>query len=332
MSKVKKLFQNPTLFLYDFCAKRLGKKNCQQQIISDEILCNKNKQTEQILSNINKLEGQYKELFRKIAPLIETEAHKELLQEEIKDIHTQIQVLESKTQQNIHSLERIEDLLLKLEKRFNARIPFHYADIRFALKSKTALECADFIHEHMQQKGVPFPWRNREQLLRYAASQTTLDGLILEFGVYKGISITILADVLKDKALFGFDSFEGLPETWRPGFEKGVFALKELPTVPQNVSLVKGLFEETLPAFLNEHQGPVAFLHVDCDLYSSTKCILSALKERIVSGTIILFDEFYNYVGWEHGEYKACSEFIAATGKTFSYIGYGQEQVVVIIE
>lgn len=219
-----------------------------------------------------------------------------------------------------------------MRKRFNARIPFHYADIRFALKSKTALECANFIHEHMQQKGVPFPWRNREQLLRYAASQTTLDGLILEFGVYKGISITILADVLKDKALFGFDSFEGLPETWRPGFEKGVFALKELPTVPQNVSLVKGLFEETLPAFLNEHQGPVAFLHVDCDLYSSTKCILSALKERIVSGTIILFDEFYNYVGWEHGEYKAFSEFIAATGKTFSYIGYGQEQVVVIIE
>lgn len=45
---------------------------------------------------MNKLEGQYKELFRKIDPLIETEAHKELLQEEIKDIHTQIHVLESK--------------------------------------------------------------------------------------------------------------------------------------------------------------------------------------------------------------------------------------------
>lgn len=302
MSKIKKLLQNPTRFLYDFCAKRLGEKNCQQQTILDELLCNQKKQTEQMLSNINKL-----------------------LQNELQYIYTKIQ-------QNANSIERIEDVLLQLEKRFNTRIPFHYTDIRFALRAKTALEGADFVHEHMQQRGVPFPWRNREQLLRYAASQTNLNGLILEFGVYKGVSITILADVLKDKTLFGFDSFEGLPETWRPGFEKGVFALKELPVVPQNVSLVKGLFEETLPDFLNEHQEPVAFLHVDCDLYSSTKCILSALKDRIVPGTIILFDEFYNYIGWEHGEYKAFSEFIAVTGKSFSYLGYGQEQVAVIIK
>lgn len=58
----------------------------------------------------------------------------------------------------------------------------------------------------------------------------------------------------------------------------------------------------------------------------------ASLKERIVPGTIILFDEFYNYTGWEHGEYKAFSEFIAATGKSFSYLGYGQEQVAVIIK
>lgn len=258
--------------------------------------------------------------------------NKDFLQKEIREVQNKIDILESRIEQSSKSIERIESSLKKLEQILNIRIPFPYADIRFTLNSKTAYESADFIYEHMQQNGIPFPWRNREQLLRYAASQTNLDGLILEFGVYKGISISVLADVLKDRALFGFDSFEGLPETWRPGFEKGVFALKELPIVPPNVSLVKGLFEDTLPVFLNEHKGPVAFLHVDCDLYSSTQCILSALKDRIVPGTVILFDEFYNYVGWEHGEYKAFSEFIAATGKSFSYIGYGQEQVAVIIK
>ena len=332
MSKIKKLIRNPTLFLYDFCAKRLGKDVLQQQIITT---LNKlfQEQASQASFYAKKFEEQHNKVLHNLNNLFENAVqHNDSLQNEIKNIDLKFDILQSKIEQSIQSINKIEEALQKQEKVFNARIPFPYKDIRLALGAKTAFECADFIQEHMQQNGVPLPWRSREQLLRYAASQTILNGLILEFGVYKGISITILADVLKDKTLYGFDSFEGLPETWRPGFEKGVFALNSLPLVPSNVSLVKGLFEETLPQFLKEHQGPVAFLHVDCDLYSSARCVLSALADRIVPGTIILFDEFYNYVGWEHGEYKAFSEFIASTGKSFSYLGYGQEQVAVIIK
>lgn len=86
MSKVKKLFQNPTLFLYDFCAKRLGGKNYQQQTLVDEILCDQKKQTAQIVSSLKELERQYKELFHKMGPLVEVEVYKELQQQEIKNM------------------------------------------------------------------------------------------------------------------------------------------------------------------------------------------------------------------------------------------------------
>jgi hypothetical protein len=58
----------------------------------------------------------------------------------------------------------------------------------------------------------------------------------------------------------------------------------------------------------------VSLLHVDCDLYWSTKCILDLLTDRIASGTVIVFDEFWNYPGWQDHEVKAFDEFKAKTG------------------
>ena len=65
--------------------------------------------------------------------------------------------------------------------------------------------------------------------------------------------------------IYGFDSFEGLPEDWRTGYGKGAFR-GALPEVPGHVTLVKGLFGATLPGFLQEHGEEVSFVHIDCDL------------------------------------------------------------------
>ena len=59
-----------------------------------------------------------------------------------------------------------------------------------------------------------------------------------------------------------------------------------LPKVKENVELHKGWFNESLPPFLEQHPGPVAFIHVDCDLYSSTKTLLDLLAPRIRPGTV----------------------------------------------
>lgn len=146
-------------------------------------------------------------------------------------------------------------------------------------------------------------------------------GGYLEFGVFEGTSINIISAAKPDEIIYGFDSFEGLPEIWRYSYDKGTFNLNgKFPRVNENVRLIKGWFNETLPAFVKEHPEPCAFIHVDCDLYSSTKTIFAELKNQIVSGTVIAFDEYFNYPGWQEGEYKAFMEFTAENNLEFEYI------------
>ena len=87
---------------------------------------------------------------------------------------------------------------------------------------------------------------------------------------------------------------EGLPEKWRDGFEKGVFNRNGiLPYVNSNVELIKGWFNETLVDFIKIQNKKISFIHIDCDLYSSTIDVLYGLREYILPGTILVFDEWY---------------------------------------
>jgi predicted O-methyltransferase YrrM len=171
-------------------------------------------------------------------------------------------------------------------------------------------------------------------LLEFALKKVTSDGLVVEFGVFTGRTTNHIAAMLPDQKVYGFDSFEGLPETWRPGFQKGAFATKQLPPVRSNVELIVGYFDRTLPDFLDNHAGqPVSFMHVDCDLYSSTQTVLHCLKDRIGPGAIIVFDEYYNYPGWQLHEFRAFQEFITTTDLHYEYVGIvpGHQQVAVRI-
>jgi hypothetical protein len=148
----------------------------------------------------------------------------------------------------------------------------------------------------------------------------------MEFGVYKGDSINHFAELTPGVTWYGFDSFEGLPEAWTLGAKTGAFSIGgNLPPVRGNVRLTKGFFDATLPGFVAQHPGvKIALLHVDCDLYSSTVTILSNVADMVVPGTIIIFDDFINYHGWEDGEFKAFTEFVAARHLTFEYIAYNR--------
>ena len=167
--------------------------------------------------------------------------------------------------------------------------------------------------------------------------------LWLEFGVASGNTINYISKFTNDK-VYGFDSFEGLPEKWREGFDQGAFSTYGvLPQVNNNVELIKGWFEKTLPTFIKNHNKKVSFIHMDADLYSSTKCILNNLKEYIDTDCIIVFDELVNYDGFdgETGELKAFYEFITENNVTYEWIGmngtptgmcgYDHENVALII-
>lgn len=196
----------------------------------------------------------------------------------------------------------------------------------------------EFVSKYFQQAK---PINTDAGLMRYASDQVSLEGIYLEMGVCTGRTINFIAALNPEKIIYGFDSFEGLPEDWtREDFyiPKGSFGIKEkafIPPVLHNVRLVKGLFKDSLPTFKTKIlvNQPIAFLHIDCDIYSSTKDVFEILGDRIVSGTVIVFDELYNYPGSENHEFKAFQEFLYKTGKKARYIAFNQyfEQAAAII-
>lgn len=199
----------------------------------------------------------------------------------------------------------------------------------FAAAEREAVQSsARYVQEHFA--AVP-SFTEPLETLRHALAAAPSDGLALEFGVYQG---TTIREIRAHRAgpVVGFDSFEGLPEAWRPGYPAGFFGDIDVPEI-EGVDLVVGWFESTLPAFLAEHSEPVAFAHIDCDLYSSTVTVLAHLAPRLRVGSIVLFDEYLNHPSWQQGEVRAWAEFVASTGITYEYLGYtiDHEQVAVRI-
>jgi hypothetical protein len=164
------------------------------------------------------------------------------------------------------------------------------------------------------------------------------DGLWLELGVYRGRSIQTISRKTTNQ-VYGFDTFTGLPEHWNAENPKGCYSVgggippgaiigsnqsmyEATPTIHyepwnSNVTLIKGLIQDTLPDFLKNHTENVAFLHIDTDIYSACSFALTILKDRIVNGTIICFDELLDYPEYKDHELKAFAEFIQETGYDF---------------
>jgi hypothetical protein len=192
-------------------------------------------------------------------------------------------------------------------------------NIRTQLWKKATQQTVDYVEKNML---TVKSCCGREQMLKIVFSRAKIDGLYLEFGVGEGNSINSIAKHV-DGTVHGFDSFQGLPEPWFDHFDKGMFSTNlQLPSCPENVEFHIGLFDKTLPEFITKHNGQISFIHVDCDLYSSTKVIFDILGDLINSGTVILFDEYFNYPGWQNHEFKAFQEFVTQRGLKYEYLAY----------
>ena len=206
-------------------------------------------------------------------------------------------------------------------------------DLYFASEVEAAAQSAEFAEE-MMSTAPTFPLPHAT--LRFALGEVSIRGMALEFGVASGTTLEIIAEELGSRkditVVAGFDVFSGLPETWRTGFPKGLFEQDTIPEVP-GAQIVPGLFEDSLPGFLKGHHEKLAFLHLDADLYSSTVTVLDLVADRLTVGTVIVFDEYFNFPGWRNHEYRAWTEFVARTGTEFDYLGYtvDNEQVVIRI-
>ncbi|MFA7159561.1 MAG: class I SAM-dependent methyltransferase [Kiritimatiellia bacterium] len=165
------------------------------------------------------------------------------------------------------------------------------------------------------------------------------DGLWVEFGVWRGESINYIAKLAPHKTIYGLDSFEGLPVDWSQGQTKDAvisadyFKMYRLPRVRKNVRLIKGWFDKTLPVLMQDSRKHLSFIHIDSDVYKSAKTIFDIGGKHIAPGTVIVFDEYYNYPCWQEGEYKAFQEFVRKYDVKYDFIAFNShgEQAALVI-
>lgn len=159
-----------------------------------------------------------------------------------------------------------------------------------------------------------------------------LKGSFVECGVAGGGSSAMIAFILKQfekkdnikRQIYCCDSFEGLPPAtdddissagenakdtgwWNgacAGSEDNLISLCENLRCDDVVKTIKGYFEETLPK-LSQNIGPIAFLHMDGDWYSSTKAIIENLYDNLEHGAFVQVDDYSDWKGCK----KAIDEF-----------------------
>lgn len=148
----------------------------------------------------------------------------------------------------------------------------------------------------------------------------------VELGVGSAASTLQICEIAERNGLtmtlHGFDSFKGLPEDWGGEAKAGDYAFPVAKPDLPNVRIHPGWFDEAIVSALPELAGQIGFVHVDCDLYSSTTSAFRILGERLRTGTVIQFDEYWNYLEADEGEMKAFREFVAERALGFRYLGY----------
>ena len=173
-----------------------------------------------------------------------------------------------------------------------------------------------------------------------------IDGDFVECGVWKGGNLILLQKLIekyeiKNKKIFGFDTFDGMQEPsdididcWGNKIKNVLQAQKKNKDIDNiwsfspiedvrnnffknttknnNLILIKGKVEDTLPRLNdpnttepNKISEKISILRLDTDWYESTKIELEILYPRLVIGGVLIIDDY----GYCQGAKKAVDEY-----------------------
>ena len=236
-------------------------------------------------------------------------------------------------------LDDREDLLLSMWKAVNCSLdPIH----RYRLLKRV----------HKERRMHRYPLSESDQYARSfgifdtVRELTNVPGDIVECGVGTGLSLASLIYAVSffrsDKAVYAFDSFAGFPAAttedrgprvtdlnrppagWTDTSPKLITSVFENDRTEQTsllrihdvqLTVIPGFFQDSLVTNL---PSMIALLHVDCDLYESTKTVLEHCLPRMSPGGIVIFDE-YEDKRWP-GAKKAADEVCDMFGLSVSYL------------
>jgi O-methyltransferase len=169
-----------------------------------------------------------------------------------------------------------------------------------------------------------------------------VEGDYFEFGLWRGKTFIYAHRMMRrynvQRKLRGFDSFQGLPDHAPASdniWHKGQFAysradleadLRKAGFRVDDYELIEGFYETSLSLELSRQllsSGVRAsIVYIDCDLYESTKPVLKFISPFLQNGTVMCFDDYYNYKGDpQAGEAKALAELLASNPE-YHFIPY----------
>ena len=210
----------------------------------------------------------------------------------------------NKTRKVVYKSKSIGNILGKFATSFQFKLLSFYKD----------KEIVDLIKEI--KKEVDFAFYPYEAFMIYSIvkTQTSLEGDLAEVGVYQGGSAKLICETKKEKKLYLFDTFTGLPDVSYDDTHFGekhwydnefantsVESIKKLLKKYDNVYIVKGTFPESGKEIIDKK---FCFVHLDVDLYKSTIDSLRFFFPKMIAGGIILIHDYHS-----DGIQKAFREF-----------------------
>lgn len=191
----------------------------------------------------------------------------------------------------------------------------------------------DFIQKHLNRFDIPCLYQF-DLYRRTCELVTNKQGLFIEFGLFMGNTAKQIVEYIpKDSFLYGFEGFCGMLNDTTPEAIKGINQLcGELPKYPEQVKVIVGLLEQSLPQFLRWHNEDIAFVNIDVACDSVNYC-LSTLAEakRLKKGTIIVICHAIKlYEGKIYDRiYQAFMEFVNKYNVKFEYIAFGDVHIAI---
>jgi len=131
----------------------------------------------------------------------------------------------------------------------------------------------------------------------FAKHQVSVDGDYAEVGVFKGATAKAICEAKLNKNLYLFDTFEGLPEVqeidtmFKSKALKSTFErVKDKLANYENVYIYKGLFPKTGSSI---QYAKFAFVHLDVDIYQSTKDCLEFFYDKMSKNGVIISHDYH---------------------------------------